>query len=113
MPVKVELYRNLRTGTWSMRERGLVVGHPSLVFLSDVTFVVRPGGREKVRREGRKNVHAFVKGNHVGTLPDLNWREAYYNPYTEETFVDRENQTPVLTARYAMLNDDMKVWYLQ
>lgn len=112
MPSKVELYRNLRTGTWSMRERGLVVGHPTEVYLSDVTFVVRPAGREKVRREGRKNVHAFVKGDHIGQLPDLAWREAFYNPYICETFMDVDTKQPVLKARYARLDDNMKVWYL-
>lgn len=111
MPSKVELYRNLRTGTWSMREKGLVVGHPSIVELQDVKFVVRPGGRDKVRREGRKNVHAFVRGDQTGDLPSMQWREAYYNPYKHNTFVDVETGAPVLFAEFARLDSDMRVWY--
>ena len=42
------------------RQAGL--SHVEACTLADVKFVVRPAGREKVRREGKKNVHAFAVG---------------------------------------------------
>ena len=62
---RVEIYRNLNNGTHSIRRNGKVVKHlqhHQSIFLKDVKFAVQPAGREKVRREGRKNVHAFVRG---------------------------------------------------
>ena len=62
---RVEIYRNLNNGTHSIRRNGKVVKHLQhwqSIFLKDVKFAVQPAGREKVRREGRKNVHAFVRG---------------------------------------------------
>ena len=62
---RVEVYRNLHNGTHSIRRNGKVVKHlqhHQSIFLKDVKFAVQPAGREKVRREGRKNVHAFVRG---------------------------------------------------
>ena len=111
--MRSEIYRNLRTGTWSRREDGLVVDHPEVVELRDVEFRVRPGGRDRVRDEERKNVHAFVIGNVLGgQLPDLPWREAYYNPYTCDTFIDKETRAPLKFTKYARLDSEMRVWYL-
>ena len=62
-------------------------------------------GREKVLREKRKNVHAFVKGylqdaENVDT--DRPATQVTYNPYKYETFVDKH------TSLYTM---QMKFYY--
>ena len=57
------------------------------MFLRDVTFKVRESGRQKVLKEKRKNVHAFVVGTIVDERPALAGRSVYYNPYKTETFV--------------------------
>ena len=56
-------------------------------------------GREKVLREKKKNVHAFVKGylqdaENVSRNPQVITREVEvtYNPYKYETFVEKETE---------------------
>ena len=63
------IYRNLKTGGFSVMNRGLVVDHGEHYVITphasnddEVRFVVRQSGRERVLHEGRKNVHAFVVG---------------------------------------------------
>jgi hypothetical protein len=109
---KVEIYRNLHNDTFSVRllgaadkwdtkrwrEVGKVVKHLEnwmTLYLQDARFAVQPAGREKVRREGKKNVHAFVRGTIVKaskmnvkeTFKELCTQEAVYNPYKFDTFV--------------------------
>ena len=63
------IYRNLKTGGFSVMNRGLVVDHGDHYVITphasnddEVRFVVRQSGRERVLHEGQKNVHAFVVG---------------------------------------------------
>jgi len=65
------------------------------VNLQNVKFAVQPAGRDKVRREGKKNVHAFVRGTVIGdkdhhfkeTFKEKCTQIAQYNPYKFDTFV--------------------------
>jgi hypothetical protein len=97
---KVRVYRNLR-GPKGKRlysvlgPSGRVVARVEAILLTDVKFVVRPAGRDKVRREGRKNVHAFVVGTYSESAmgqdalgPDLPCRVTY-NPYENDHFQGR------------------------
>ena len=62
---KVEIYRNLHNGTFSVRRDGKVVRHIEnfeILRLTDVKFVVQPTGRAMVTCEKMKNVHAFIRG---------------------------------------------------
>ena len=59
---RVEVYRNLHNDKLSVRYGGKVVGHVDSIWLRDATFAVQPAGRDRVRREKKKNVHAFVRG---------------------------------------------------
>ena len=92
--MRVRVYRNLHTGTLSMQgyipeKKGWrVIGHPEVVTLENVKFVVREAGRLRVLKEKRKNVHAWVEGDLVGHSL-INFREAAkYNPYKYEFWVD-------------------------
>lgn len=97
--LEVETYYNLHRHTFSIRDRKtrLVVGHAESVYLTDVTFHVSEAGRQRVLRERRKNVHAFVRGT-VTDIDDPWWDEwldseqvcglASYNPYKGGHFVD-------------------------
>lgn len=105
---RVEVYRNLHTGTWSVRDTrtGRVVAHPNRVAVRDAVFVVRPAGRAKVLAEGRKNVHAFVRGT-LAEAPDAlpeGAVEAYYNPYRFDSFVDRVTEAPLTSAELVVLD---------
>ena len=106
--MRVEVYRNLHTGTWSVRDTrtGRVVAHPTRVAVADAQFVVRPAGRAKVLAEGRKNVHAFVRGTLVvGPVETPEGAvEAYYNPYRFDSFVDRATEEPLVSAELVVLD---------
>ncbi len=72
----VDVYRNLRghAGLFSLRQRGLVVGHADALMLGDATFHVGQVAWKRALREGKKNVHAVARGrlmpSGMGTLPE-------------------------------------------
>ena len=110
--MRVEVYRNLHTGLMSVREaHGRVLTHEERVFIGFPKFVVQPAGREKVLREQRKNVHAFVRGvclgfsegNLSGFTGYTEWRQATYNPYKFDCFVDKETEAPLYSATHAVV----------
>ena len=68
---RVEVYRNLNFGCFSVRalggkHKGLVIDHVIQITLENAEFVVQPAGNRRVRDEKRKNVHAFVRGEKSG-----------------------------------------------
>ena len=114
--MRVEVYFNLHKYIWSVRscKTGRVMLHTDEVHIDNPTFVVRKAGRERVLREGKKNVHAFVRGDmtvfndfdhiKVGFDPDyLDYTLVSYNPYKFDTFVDVIDTRPVRTAKRAVL----------
>ena len=114
--MRVEVYFNIHKKTFSVRScrTGRVMLHTDKVHINNPTFVVRKAGRERVLREGKKNVHAFVRGDitvfndfdhiKVGFDPDyLDYTLVLYNPYKFDTFVDVIDTRPVRTAKRAAL----------
>jgi hypothetical protein len=104
----VEVYYNLHKNVLSVRRGGRVQLHTEALELDNVKFVVQPAGREKVLKEKRKNVHAFVRGNYKcsgknarpspwrspsGSHLDFaypkghGWKRVRYNPYKFKTFM--------------------------
>jgi len=110
--MKVEVYWNLHRKCWSVRHKGKVIKHTRCIRLRDVQWVVQPAGKERVRREHRKNVHAFARGT-IGrfdeTVEALNTKgyqsciELRYNPYINDSFVCAARKTPVTTSTFATL----------
>lgn len=115
--MNVEVYFNLHKKCLSVRHAGRVIAHLDSIVLDDVRFVVQPAGRARVIAEGKKNVHAFVRGTWVEadnldrlrTLATLD-QQATYNPYKYTTFVNRATEAPVHTASRAVI-DGRKVSY--
>jgi hypothetical protein len=103
---KVMVYYNLHKHTFSIAHKGLVISHADYVKLKDVEFRVRQGGREKVIKEKRKNVHSFV----IGTLMDYckypcedlpsepNTNIVTYNPYKYNSYVMKDTEEPIYNA---------------
>ena len=58
------VYRNLHRDCWSVVDArtGRVALHADWVLLTGVRFLVSLAGRERAVREGRRNVHARVRG---------------------------------------------------
>jgi len=76
-------------------------------------------GREKVLREKRKNVHAFVKGylqdaENVSCNPSVITKEVEvtYNPYKYETFVDKKDESFVYYADEVLLTHNKVTAYI-
>ena len=97
---KYRVYWNLHKKVWSLQDRktGRVRHHVTAFTLYDAKFTVRKAGQDKVRREGKKNVHAFAVG--TGGLRDgiatcLSGRPVTYNPYKHDTFVFADTGEPV------------------
>lgn len=123
---RVFVYKNLHEGCWSIKDRqtGHVVAHADKVELSDVKLKVSEPGRQRVIKEQSKNVHAGLEGNlekisltgypsrrYVHRQSDSAPTLVTYNPYKYETFVNKADETPVLTGERAILDNDGKsVW---
>lgn len=118
---KVMVYYNLHKHTFSVQHKGKVVMYADYVKLRDVEFRVRQGGLEKVRKEMRKNVHAFV----IGTLVDFceypcenmpeetNDNVITYNPYKYKSFVRKDNEEPIFNAKEIdMINTKNKIFHI-
>lgn len=117
LPDKVFVYRNLHKNVYSVRDTktGRVVLHTKNITLSYATFVVGEKGRQRVIQEGRKNVHAGVRGQPTVTLKSLvkfhSRLRATYNPYKYETFVDVDTEEPVVIATLVHLGDEgVRYW---
>ena len=100
----VEVYRNLHKHCFSVRYKGHVIAHATQLYLEDVSFVVREGGRQRVLREKRKNVHAFLKG--TLSKPPSEVRPQYslevcYNPYKHKNF--QCEGSPIHFAKHVLL----------
>lgn len=96
---RVMVYRNLHKKAWSVKQ-GTVIFHCNTIVLRDVEFSVCEGGRQRVLREKKKYVHAFVKGficEEELLIGDL----IHYNPYTCEKFMMGE--FPTESCNYVML----------
>lgn len=88
-----------------------MIGHWSKLSLSDVTFRVQPAGRDRVRREGKKNVHAFACGTYDtrSLSGSTDMRKITYNPYRFDSFVYEDDLTPVTKCDRVVLSGH-NVW---
>ena len=100
-PSVVRVYRNLNRNCWSVLDfdpksenYNRVIDHVTELSLEEVTLVVQKAGREKVLKEKRKNVHAFVQGSPTlkvelesGSYPDSLSKVVSYDPYKAGQFI--------------------------
>lgn len=108
---RVMVYYNLHKHTFSISYSGKIIMYADMVKLDDVEFRVREGGRERVRGEKRKNVHAFVIGNLIDycehpcsefSEPEFG-EKVTYNPYKHESFVLKNTEEPIFNADEVLL----------
>jgi len=115
--MRVEVYFNLHKKTFSVRsaKSGKVLLHTDEVHIENPEFVVRQSGRNRVLSEGRKNVHAFVRGDatffRYTNRPMLD--TLTYNPYKYASFVDKKTEEPVYKASRAWLSVTDKIPTIQ
>ncbi len=113
--MRVFVYYNLHKKLWSIRDckTRRVIGHNDIVALANVKPKVSQAGRERVLREGRKNVHAGLEGtlidlNHLGDMVDITAfigkdDKITYNPYKYTGFVYKRDETAYSGSSNALL----------
>lgn len=106
----VAVYYNIRKRCLSVLDPStrLVMGHVDSVYLRGARFKVSEAGRERVRREKRKNVHAYVYGFIRGKHENISLLPLRYNPYENVGFTDPDGNVR-LTAYYAEINKEKGV----
>jgi hypothetical protein len=89
--MRVDVYWNIAKRCFSVRSRerdtrGLVIAHVNSMSLIDVSFIVSESGRQRVLRQKRKNVHAYLRGTWSNS-PAMTGLPCSYNPYRNSTFM--------------------------
>ena len=103
MKGQVQVYRNLHktledgTKVYSGKnDKGIVEDHVTEIAISRPILRVGPKGNQRVRDEGRKNVHAYIQGMRMreSLIDDYttgielhDWQKITYNPYKHKSFV--------------------------
>jgi hypothetical protein len=115
---RVRVYRNLHDQNWSVvartgLNRGKVVAHADELSLFGCDFIVSEAGRQRVLREKRKNVHAYVEGTFDPELkpskPALDmYTRVGYNPYESGEF--QTEKGAIKSSLVAYLDEKGRVW---
>lgn len=92
----VQVYRNLNNNSFSIRcsKSKLVLAHGNDFIIKNAFSKVSESGRQRVIKEGRKNVHAYVEGEiSEDVVKDYEiLDELYYNPYGQANFTLKNNK---------------------
>jgi hypothetical protein len=107
--VPVEVYRNInKPGVWyTIRQNGYVVAHTDELKLINAEFHVSEAGRRRVLETGRKNVHAWIRGEIVTAQGDCtsdNMFQVIYNPKRYKTFRRPDTRKPVKKAVFVAIS---------
>lgn len=109
---KQYLYRNLhKPGCFSLKYRGKVIEVTDDYIGENVLFKVNKTGRDRVRKEKRKNVHAYAVGDCFYSYDSLGMRkysqktnlysgsemaEITYDPYSMDSFVWKDTKERII-----------------
>jgi hypothetical protein len=81
--------------------------------LMNCEMVVQPAGHARVKKEQRKNVHAFIKGELVDSWPsDLDTRISY-SPYIDPFFFIVKTGDKIDRAAHVRFTSDGKCFIRQ
>jgi len=118
---RVYVYFNLHKLLFSIKalsgpQKNRVSGHSSFITLENVKFRVGEGGRQRVLREQKKNVHAGAVGTLISQEQNLSIPESAvrvtYNPYKFGYFYKTDTEEPVYFAKKVYL-DNKKIYILE
>ena len=112
---RARIYRNLNNGRMSIQIKAgkswKVVGHVLDAVLQDVGFHVSEAGRQRVIRDGSKNVHAWGEGILLGETDEAIVApiSLAYNPYQHETFLERGTGHIIESCEFLVVRQNL-VW---
>jgi acyl-CoA-binding protein len=112
---KYFVYFNLHKNVFSVKYKGKVIAHLSNFYGKNCEFRVSEKGRERVLKEKKKNVHAYVVCSEF-VEGDVNLPRPFYldiqgkvkyNPYAGPTFVNESGDTVEKAdwVRFDLVND--------
>ena len=121
MKGQVQVYRNLHktledgTKVFSVKnDKGIVEDHVTEIAISRPILRVGPKGNQRVRDEGRKNVHAYIQGRECYNAEEERWEyigpdcnyvndpntvTVAYNPYKNDTFIRKDTGESLTKAK--------------
>ncbi|CAO4172493.1 hypothetical protein EEDFHM_02100 [Methylorubrum populi] len=107
--MRLDAYRHIRRGAWSVRRSSRVVGHVPTLILADVRFVVRQAARRRIVRTMQREVCAHVQGIPTDAARPLEARRVRFSPYAGPAFT-LEDGTPIAAAALVFLGVDGACW---
>jgi hypothetical protein len=107
--MNVRVHWNLHKRVWSITHRGRVILHTPTYKLTDCSFVVQEGARQRVLRERTRAVHAYVKGTATEEESPGDLVRVRYNPYRAEYF-HTDDGAPIHSARFVLFNERGEAW---
>lgn len=100
---RVQVYRNLNRGDWSIRANGRVIAHVEACALRDVTFHVQAGAQARVQAGAPRSVHAWAVGELAESdIIGRDWIPITYRPRERSTFYRRDTGAAVTRARFVL-----------
>ena len=107
----IRIYKNLHKNCYSIQEKingyWKVIEYSNNILIKNCMFKVYESGRQRVIKEKRKNVHAYVYGEKVNKNIDIsNLIIISYNPYISDTFYIKETKEKIYKANYILLKED-------
>ena len=97
--IPVRVYFNLTRKVWSIQSyqpgKGWrLLTHATHLTLQNAVTKVSESGRQRVIRERKKYVHAYIQGELIRTVPQSHSdRRLSYNPYTGPDFYWKDDNT--------------------
>jgi hypothetical protein len=106
---QIRIYYNFTKKIFSVQEKvngsWKVVEYTNEIFIRNATFKVSESGRQRVLKQKRKNVHAFILGERFPFIPkSFVYRdEVSYNPYKQGNFMLVSENKPLDRAKYVAI----------
>jgi hypothetical protein len=106
--------RRNRFAPWAVRHKERVGGHESTVVLRDAVFHVNENSRRRQVSDGKRRVHAWVRGMWVNWIGD---GVSYPQPGTrveydllKGEFISIADHKPVKSAKTVIFSPDGEIW---
>lgn len=110
----IRVYKNLHKNCYSIQQKinntWKVIEYSNEIILENCSFKIYENGRQKVIKEKRKNVHAFICGEKLNLnskqININNLVTISYNPYYSDSFYIKDSKEKIKSAKIIILRED-------